>query len=216
LPVLNAYAAPRPALDGAPDLRDADARYAEAFVQVCRAAAADPNAPRRNGEPPHVNVTISLAALRGELGQLPGLLDHGAVLSAEATRLLACDAKIIPIVLGSAGQPLDVGRATRLWPAAIRRAIEARDRGCAMPGCERPPSWCQAHHIRYWLEHLGATCVENGVLLCDAHHRIVHRDGWHIELRDNRPWFIPPSWIDPRQTPRLHNRYKTRDLDDDP
>lgn len=213
LPVLNAYAAPRPVVDGVPDTRDADTRYAEAFVQVCRAASADPKAPRRNGESPHVNVTISLESLRGELGQLPGVLDHGAVLSAEATRLLACDAKVIPIVLGSAGEPLDVGRATRSWPPAIRRAIEARDRGCAMPGCDRPASWSDIHHRKHWADG-GHTSVSNGVLLCDRHHTLVHRDGWRIELSDGKPWFIPPAWIDARRTPRLHNRFKARCLDD--
>jgi hypothetical protein len=213
LPVLDAYAAPRPAADGVPDMRDAETRYAEAFVQVCQAAGAHPNAPWRSGEPPHVNVTISLEALRGELGQLPGVLDHGAVLSAEATRRLACDAKVIPVVLGSAGEPLDVGRATRCWPIAIRRAIEARDQGCAMPGCERPPAWCDVHHRKHWADG-GHTCADNGVLLCGRHHAIVHRDGWLIELLDGKPWFTPPTWIDARRTPRLHSRFKTRQLDD--
>ncbi len=213
LPVLNAYALPDPTVDGVPDLRDADARYAEAFVRVCQAAAADPNAARRNGELPHVNVTISLESLRGELCQLPGVLDHGAVLSAEATRRLACDAKVIPIVLGSAGEPLDVGRATRCWPLAVRRAIEARDQGCAMPGCDRPPAWCDIHHRKHWADG-GHTCADNGVLLCGRHHAIVHRDGWLIELVDGKPWFIPPAWIDARRAPRLHSRFKTRQLDD--
>ena len=215
LPVLDAYAAPRPTVDGVPDLRDADTRYAEAFLQVCRAAGADPKAPRRNGELPHVNVTISLESLRGKLGQLPGVLDHGAVLSAEATRRLACDAKVIPILLGSVGEPLDVGRATRVWPASVRRAIEARDQGCAMPGCDRPAAWCDIHHRKHWADG-GPTGTHNGVLLCARHHTIVHHDGWHIDLRDGKPWFTPPPWIDPRRNPRLHSRFKTRHLDDDP
>jgi hypothetical protein len=126
---------------------------------------------------------------------------------------LACDAKIIPIVLGSAGEPLDVGRATRTWPAAIRRAIEARDQGCAMPGCDRPAAWCDVHHRKHWAEG-GRTCADNGVLLCERHHTLVHQDGWHIELVGGLPWFTPPAWIDARRTPRLHSRYKTRQLDD--
>jgi len=213
LPVLDAYAAPRPAVDGVPDMRDAESRYAEAFVQVCQAAGAGPSAPRCRGELPHVNVTISLESLRGELGQLPGVLDHGAVLSAEATRLLACDAKVIPIVLGSAGEPLDIGRANRLWPAAIRRALEARDQGCVFPGCDRPATWCDAHHILWWIRG-GPTSLENGVLLCARHHTLVHQEGWRIHLKDGLPWFTPPVWIDARRTPRLHSRFKARKLDD--
>ncbi|MGH4000080.1 MAG: HNH endonuclease signature motif containing protein [Pseudonocardiaceae bacterium] len=62
-------------------------------------------------------------------------------------RALACDARVVPIVLGGAGQPLDVGRARRTVPAHLRRAVVARDRGCAWPGCDRTPSWCEVHHI---------------------------------------------------------------------
>jgi len=212
LPVLGAYAAPCQAAGGVPDMRDTEARQAAALVDICQVAAAGPGAPRRDGEPPHVSVTISLDALRGELGQSPGLLGHGAPISATLARRLACDAKIIPIVLGSAGEPLDVGRATRCWPAAIRRAIEARDQGCAMPGCDRPAAWCDIHHRKHWADG-GTTCADNGVLLCDRHHTLVHHDGWHIDLIDGLPWFTPPPWIDPSQTPRLHTRYKTRNLD---
>jgi hypothetical protein len=162
--------------------------------------------------PPHVSETVSLESLRGEAGAPPGLLGHGAPISATLARRLACDAKIIPIVLGSGSEPLDVGRATRVWPAAIRRAIEARDQGCAMPGCDRPAAWCDIHHRKHWARG-GETCADNGVLLCERHHTLVHHDGWHIDLKDGKPWFIPPRWIDPRQTPRLHTRYKTRNLD---
>ncbi len=64
--------------------------------------------------------------------------------------MLACDAAVIPIILDGAGQPLDVGRATRTIPDGLRRAVAARDLGCAFPGCGRPPSWCEVHHIREW------------------------------------------------------------------
>jgi hypothetical protein len=160
-----------------------------------------------------VNVTISLESLRGDLGQLPGVLGHGAPISAALARRLACDAKVIPLVLGSNSEPLDVGRATRAWPLGVRRALEARDRGCAFPGCERPPTWCDAHHILWWIRG-GPSSLANGVLLCRRHHTLVHQDDWHIHLQDGLPWFTPPHWIDPTRTPRQHSRFKTRQLDD--
>jgi hypothetical protein len=213
LPVLNAFAAPKPAVDGVPDLRDADRRYADAFIDICTLAGADPAAPSHRGEPPHINVTISYEALRKELGQAPGRLDHGAPLSAEAARMLACDAKIIPIVLGSQSEPLDIGRASRIWPPSIARAITARDGGCVMPGCDRPPSWARIHHLRFWAEG-GETKVGNGALVCEPHHSRVHKDGWIIQIRDGLPWVIPPAWIDATRTPRLHSRFKNRKLEE--
>jgi hypothetical protein len=212
LPALGCYAAPRASSDGTPDLRDTQTRHAQALVDIC-ARACGPGAPLVHGEPPHVTVTVSLDTLRREPGAPPGMLGHGAPISATLARRLACDAKIIPIVLGGMGEPLDVGRATRTWPLAVRRAVAARDQGCAMPGCDRPAAWCDIHHRKHWADG-GSTSVDNGVLLCARHHTIVHHDGWHIHLRDGKPWFTPPPWIDPRQTPRLHNRYRTRDLDD--
>ena len=79
-----------------------------------------------------------------------GMLDTGEMLSAESVRRLACDAGIIPAVLDSAGLPLDVGREQRLFKGALRRALVLRDGGCAFPGCDRPPKWCEGHHPISW------------------------------------------------------------------
>jgi hypothetical protein len=213
LPVLNAFAAPHPAVDGIPDLRDAERRYADAFADICTRAGADPAAPRHRGEPPHINVTISYEALRGQLGQPPGLVDHGAPISADTARMWACDAKIIPIVLGSRSEPLNIGRATRLWPPSIARAITTRDQGCILPGCDRPPSWTRIHHLQFWADG-GTTSLENGALVCETHHTAIHHQGWTIHIKNGLPWVIPPSWIDPSRTPRLHSRFKNRQLEE--
>jgi hypothetical protein len=74
---------------------------------------------------------------------------------------------------------LEVGRATRVVSAAQRTALAVRDGGCRSPGCDRPPAWCEAHHLRHWL-HGGATDLGNLVLLCRAHHRAVHEGGHHL------------------------------------
>ncbi|WP_281453361.1 HNH endonuclease signature motif containing protein, partial [Paenarthrobacter nitroguajacolicus] len=84
-------------------------------------------------------------------------------------RKIACDADIIPIVLGSDSQILNIGRTSRIFPPHIRKAITARDGGCAFPDCTIPAPWCEAHHITYW-SHQGTTGTNNGTLLCSHHH----------------------------------------------
>jgi hypothetical protein len=97
----------------------------------------------------------------------------GAVLGPETARRLACDASLTRVVIDPASQPLDVGRRTRLIPAAIRTALVVRDRGCTYPGCDRGPQWTDAHHVRHWSDG-GTTSLDNLVLLCRQHHRTVH------------------------------------------
>jgi len=97
--------------------------------------------------------------------------------------------------------PLDVGRTTRTIPDGLRRAVAARDLGCTHPGCDRPPSWSEVHHIVEW-EHGGPTAIDNLVMLCRAHHRQIHHSDWLVRIRDGLPEFVPPRWIDPQQTPR--------------
>ena len=211
LAVLGPLAAPAPAVDGTPDPRESGARYADALVQLCELAT--PALPDVRGERPTGLVTMSLETLRGPAGSggLPGMLDTGVSISIEATRKVLCDALVIPIVLGGRGEPLDVGRATRTIPTGIRRALIARDGGCAFPGCDRPPSWCDAHHINHWSAG-GATALCNLCLLCSHHHDTVHHDGWDIKMISGMPWFIPPPWIDADRTPRQHSRHKVVQL----
>ena len=208
--LLGPLAAPSPASDGVPDLRDTEARYGDALVQVLKLASTV--APDARGERPHIVVTIGLDGLQHKLGCPPGRLATDAPISPGAARRLACDAAVIPLVLGSRGEPLDIGRASRLVPAGLRRALIARDRGCAFPGCNRPASWTDAHHIRHWADG-GPTAISNLVLICGRHHSTIHHDGWTIELIDGLPTFTPPRWIDPDQRRRIHTRYKIRELD---
>jgi len=129
------------------------------------------------------------------------VLDSGGVASPEALRMLCCDAAVVPIVMNGAGQPLDVGRATRTIPDGLRRAITARDQGCARPGCGRPPSWCEVHHVVPW-EEGGETKLDGCVMLCRQHHRLIHSTEWMVRVRDGLPEFIPPAWVDPQRRPR--------------
>lgn len=125
--------------------------------------------------------------------------------SASAARILAADAHIIPAVLGSNSEVLDWGMSRRLFSRSQRLALAERDDGCAWPDCGRPPSYTEAHHIRWWSRG-GPTDLSNGVLLCSRHHHIVHGSGWEIEVRGNVPWFTPPPSVDPSRTPRCGGR----------
>ena len=145
----------------------------------------------------------------GTLGT--GTTDTGQRLSASTVRRLACDARILPVVLGGTSQVLDAGRARRLATGPLRRALHIRDHGCAFPDCDRPPRWTDAHHITAWTAG-GTTNLDNLVLLCRHHHRTIHDPaaGWTVRLGpDQLPEFLPPHWADPTQRPRrnlYHNR----------
>ncbi|NEE04075.1 DUF222 domain-containing protein [Phytoactinopolyspora halotolerans] len=139
-------------------------------------------------------------------GVAPAELTHGGPISSEALRRLACDADITTVLVDQHGVPLRVGRAERLVTPGIYTALIARDRGCAFPGCTRPPAWTQAHHIVHWADG-GPTDLENLVLVCTYHHRVVHHGGWEVRLgTDGHPEFIPPPWVDPDRTPRRNTR----------
>ena len=138
---------------------------------------------------------------RGRRTRRMAVTETGVPISAGWARVLACDATIIPLVLGADSEPLDIGRATRLIPPPLRRALVARDKGCAFPGCRRPPRWTDAHHIRHWADG-GPTALTNLVLLCRRHHDAIHHGGWTVTITDARPTFTPPAWLDPHQRPR--------------
>jgi hypothetical protein len=92
---------------------------------------------------------------------------------------LLCDSTISRIITGPDSLPINVGRAHRTPPPALRRAIVARDQGCRFPGCNRLPGWCDAHHVIPWKPD-GRTDRDNLILLCDHHHKVVHTRGWNI------------------------------------
>jgi Domain of unknown function (DUF222)/HNH endonuclease len=188
------------------DPRSPAARRADALTELCRRALAHGDLPDNGGEKPHLVLTMSWQQLRDATAG--GLLDTGDQLTPAAARQLACDALIIPAVLGGHGQPLDLGRARRLIDGPLRRALVLRDRGCAFPGCERPPEWCNGHHIRSWADG-GPTSLANAVLLCGHHHRVIHRGEWIVQIGpDDYPEFTPPHYIDRERRPVRNNLHR--------
>jgi Domain of unknown function (DUF222)/HNH endonuclease len=101
----------------------------------------------------------------------------GQLLAPETIRRIACDATIIPVVLGTDSEVLDLGRAKRLFTPGILHAMWLRDKGCTIPGCGAPPFWADAHHIVHWADG-GPTALTNAALLCGRHHTIAHQRGW--------------------------------------
>lgn len=158
-----------------PDLRTSDQRRADALVEICRRAAAAGGAAPATSKAA-VFVTVDFQDLQNRSGAGTSLLT-GQLLSPETIRRIACDAQIIPVVLGTDSEVLDMGRTRRLFTPGILHAMWLRDKGCTIPGCTAPPFWADAHHIIHWVDG-GQTSLLNGALLCGRHHTIAHQRGW--------------------------------------
>lgn len=219
---IGPYARPRPAADGAADTRKPQRRRGEALVEVCRRATSAGSAPG-TGLKTCVYVTMSYADLTARLAGLQpegddaaadqggkehvgrptgfgvtlGSVDGGSILAPETVRKLACDAGIIPALLGGHGELLDLGDTVRTFTPAQLKALWLRDRHCTFPGCDAPAHWCDAHHIRHWAD-FGPTDLSNGTLLCARHHTVVHRDRLTAVVRpDGVEWDTAPNSYDP-------------------
>jgi hypothetical protein len=202
---LTPLAAPRPADRGHRDPRTPAQRNADALAELLRRYAGAELSPTSHGAAATVSITMTLDTLQQRAGAPAATLDWAGPISAQTARRIACDARIIPILLGSTGEPLDVGRSSYPVTQAIWRALVARDGGCAFAGCDRPPEWTQAHHRIHW-EDGGDTSTDNCCLLCDFHHRVVHHDGWDVALTHGAIHVIPPPWIDSTRTPRRNTQ----------
>lgn len=193
LAALSPLSKPRPAQDGERDARTTAERNGDAFAELIGLTLASGELPVQGGERPNVVVTLSYDALKAALEQHGQAMLGDLPITAQQARYWACDAGVIPAVLGSEGEILDLGRKERLVTLAQRRALELRDKGCIK--CGRPPKWCHAHHIIHWLD-LGPTDIDNLCLLCTACHRLIHHSEWRIEMQpDGIPLCIPPPWM---------------------
>jgi hypothetical protein len=154
------------------DTRSMPQRKADALTDICKFFLDhNDSVETSGGEKPHITVNLDYKVLAGQVEQLPEI--GGVAVDPETVRRLTCDAGIIPMVLGSDAEVLDVGRKTRTIPSAVRRALEQRDGGCTWRGCTAPASWTDAHHIIHWADG-GPTVLDNLVLLCRKHHTSTH------------------------------------------
>lgn len=185
-------------------------RRADALMELMRSTAATEMTPAQRDRA-KVQVLIPLSRLtgctncrqlvedglqisgRGQFADGPDLnaaqwrsgngVGRGNLSISEAKRL-ACDGQIQRVVLSAASAVLDVGRTSRLVTPAIRTALEVRDGGCVIPECDRPPGWCEAHHVVHWSEG-GKSAVSNMALLCSRHHHELHQGRWRIDIDDS-------------------------------
>ncbi|WP_248784763.1 HNH endonuclease signature motif containing protein [Allokutzneria albata] len=185
-------------VDGEKDPRTSEQRLADAFIEAMTTAMSAKDLRINGGMRTQLIVTMDFDVLAAKAGC--GQTQNGDPISARLMRQAACDAGIIPVVLGGDSELLDYERERRLASPAQRRALAIWDKGCAFPGCDRPPAWTEAHHGWHWIDG-GPTDLTNLVLLCVHHHHVIHEGDWEIVFEHGIPSFIPPRRADPDQTP---------------
>jgi hypothetical protein len=195
--------APRPTTEGDRDDRTPKQRLHDAFRSVLKLALRAGDLPGSGGLP--ATVLIPMTAEQFETGTGLASTSYGQKLSVPVALRLAGQASVGWVLHGSTGAILNHGTKQRLATRSQTLALIARDKGCAFPGCADPPEWTEKHHIKPWRTG-GRTDLDNLVLLCDYHHDRIETSDWTIEVRDGLPWFTPPAWIDPQQTPRRNVR----------
>ena len=178
---------------GQDDGRSAKQRRADALTELTHHALEAGTMPRRNRVRPHINVNTTLEGLKGELGAAASELQPGMLVSSKTVQRLACDGTLSR-VLKADSVVVDVGRATRTTSPAQSRALKARYRGCAGPGCDRPLNWTSTHHIEFWARG-GPNNLPNLLPLCYYHHRLVHEGGWQVVRAGEGYKFIPPDRV---------------------
>jgi len=183
---LEALLSPLAKPTSASDTRTTPERQGDAFVEIIDMASASEDLPEEGGERPHLALTMSLEDFLAQRGTAD--VEGMGPMNAASVRRIACDCTVMRVVLGANSEVLDIGRLSRTIPNPIRRALIIRDGGCAFPGCGRRPRQCHAHHVVAWADG-GPTSLDNLVLLCGAHHRLVHHSHWTVTINEGRPEF---------------------------
>jgi hypothetical protein len=176
---------------GSEDERTVRQRRADAVGELAHHAMEQGTLPRRHSVKPHINLTMTLEGLKGELGVPPADLDLSLPISVRTAERIACDCTMSRVVLADS-MVIDVGRATRTVSAPTMRALRVRDTGCRFPGCDRQVNWSNPHHLIYWSRG-GPSKLSNLVLLCYFHHRLVHEGGWQVIKAGREFKFLPPE-----------------------
>ncbi|MET4780547.1 DUF222 domain-containing protein [Glaciihabitans sp. UYNi722] len=183
------------------DPRSDEQLSADALVDMVRIASAADDGALFGTSQPSVRVLVTREALESRNG--PGFIEGNSnAVSLETVERHICDRGVIGIQFDDDGQCVNVGRDQRLFTTRQRVGLSARDGGCRFPGCDRPPSWCEAHHVDQWHRDQGKTDIADGVLLCRHHHMLVHNNHWQILRERGIYWLRPPKSEDPTQALR--------------
>ncbi|QUQ62506.1 HNH endonuclease signature motif containing protein [Kutzneria sp. CA-103260] len=183
---LTALLSPLAKPTSADDNRTTPERQGDAFAEIIDLAAGSEDLPQEGGERPHLALTMSLKDFQEQRGTAD--VEGMGPMDAASARRIGCDSKVMRVVLGAKSEVLDIGRASRTIPNQIRRALIIRDKECAFPGCQRRPRQCHAHHVIHWADG-GPTSVDNLVLLCGHHHRLIHHSHWTVKINEGWPEF---------------------------
>jgi hypothetical protein len=195
LPSFAEEGSPRESVD-LDDDRTPEQRASDTIAELLRQGVAADTSQLLGDAPIGVRVIVAGHALDTRQGR--GFLDgQPEAVSIATVERIACSAGTVRLTVDgaaeNAGQPLNLGRERRLFSRAQRIALAARDGGCRWPGCERPPSWCEAHHIEHWQRDGGRTDVADGILLCRHHHLLAHNNGWEIRRDGPHYLLVPPD-----------------------
>jgi hypothetical protein len=185
------------------DLRSPGQRRHDAWRVAVKRLLAAGGLPLSGGLP--ATVLITMTAEQYAAGRGIARTSYGDPIEVGDALRLADEALIGWVVQDQHGKVLRYGQTRRIATAHQTRALIARDRGCAFPGCAAPPEWSERHHVVAW-RHGGGTDLDNLCLLCDWHHDQIDRHGWRVTMRNGRPEFTPPRWRDPHQRPRRNHR----------
>ena len=159
---------------GAHDRRKPPKRNADALVEyMC------------GGKPAMLQITASVETVKAMVGATGGENEFTLPIAADAVQRLACDCSVMRVLLEQESVVVDVGRSKRVISGPLRRALKARDGHCQWPGCERPASRCDGHHLVHWANG-GTSDLGNVVLLCHRHHWMVHEGGWQLVRREDK------------------------------
>jgi hypothetical protein len=191
-PIEQTSAAPKGEND-----RTADHILADGFTQIfLNGLRADPSIVP-GASRAAVRVVVEEKVLRARRGSALLEANLSAVSFGKLEEYL-CAGGTVEVIFNEDGT-IDVGREQRLFTLRQRTALGVRDGGCRFPGCDKPPSWCEAHHVDQWARDHGRTDTANGVLLCRYHHMLLHAGSWEILRQDNGYWLKPPKERDPQQ-----------------
>ena len=157
---------------GAHDDRNREQRFADALVELSS-----------GGKPANIQVTASIETLKGEAGAPAAELEFSVPVSSTTVQRMACDCSVTRVLLDQDSAVIDLGRSKRVISSALRSALRIRDGHCQWPQCEREASRCDGHHMLHWVRG-GETKLDNLVLLCRRHHRMVHEGGWQLIRAD--------------------------------
>jgi hypothetical protein len=184
----------------ATDQRTTEQLVLDAFVELIRIGTAADTTVVLGAKRPGIKLLVTDKDLRERRGV--GFIEgHTEPVSIATIERHTCTTGVVPVIFDSGAEILNLGREQRLFTSRQAIAIAARDGGCQLGDCDRPPSWCETHHIDHWTRDHGNTNTDRGILLCRHHHMLVHNNGWEITRTNGITHFIPPPDIDPHQKP---------------